>query len=173
LELLASFDRSTVKGCRDLALAAIFLDTGLRLAEVCHLRTADVDLSARTLQVVVKGGQWGVGVFSPQTAQYVSDWLAVRPAGVETLFVSTRTGRALTREGLQTTVKRWGQVIGIKLSPHDFRRTFATLSTIFGAPSRVIQAAGRWSSLEMVEHYTAGIQADEIRAYLPMSKLTV
>jgi len=176
LRLLASFDTSTAAGSRDLALCAVALDTGLRCSELCRLALPDVDLSARTLQVLVKGGQWGIGIFSEQTAFYIDGWLSWRmPApGVETVFVSfqhARCGCSLTREGLQGIVKRWGVRLGIKLSPHDLRRTFATLTTIFGAPSRVVQEAGRWSSITMVERYTGSLNASAIAPYLPVSRL--
>ena len=173
LDLLASFDPRTPKGARDLAIAALALDTGLRCSELCRLRLADTDLSSRTLQVIVKGGQWGVGIFSPETAQYLREWLAVRKAlpGVDTVFVSVWHGTALTREGLQTIVKKWGVAIGLKLSPHDLRRSFATLSTIFGAPSRIVQEAGRWANITMVEHYTQSLDPEAITPFLPVSRL--
>lgn len=176
LELLASFDPSTPTGARDLALAALMLDTGLRCSEICKIDIGDVDLIERRLQVIVKGGQWQAAVFSQQTAMYISAWLSFRPSGrSSTLFVSfhaRRKGYPLTREGLQGIVKVWGNRLSIKLSPHDFRRTFATLSTLFGAPSRVVQVAGRWSSLDMVQHYTASLAADAITPYLPVGNLT-
>jgi integrase/recombinase XerD len=171
LELLALFDRNTVKGLRDLAICALALDTGLRLAELCRLKVTDVDLQQRSLQVIIKGGQWGMGVFSAQTALYISEWLAVRKGKADTVFASTRTWRSLTREGLKVTIRRWGEKAGFKLSAHDLRRTFATLSTRFGAPSRVVQVAGRWSDLGMVEHYTEEITAEEIRPYLVVARL--
>ena len=176
LELLASFDTSLPSGARDLAICAVALDTGLRCSELCRLALADVDLHERTLQVIVKGGQWGIGIFSHETALYIDRWLGFRkPAdGVGALFVSMnhqRCGRALTREGLQGMVKGWGLRIGIKLSPHDLRRSFATLATVFGAPSRVVQEAGRWSSIDMVERYTQGLDASAITPYLPVARL--
>jgi len=171
LDLLVIFDRTKVKGLRDLAICALALDTGLRLAELCRLKVTDVDLNQRSLQVIIKGGQWGMGVFSEQTAVYIAEWLAVRKGNAVTVFASTRTWRPLTREGLKVIIRRWGERVGFKLSAHDLRRTFATLSTVYGAPSRVVQAAGRWSDLAMVEHYTAGITAEEIRPYLPVARL--
>lgn len=173
LDLLASFDPRTPKGCRDLAIAALGLDTGLRCSEFCRLKMADVDLSARTLQVICKGGQWGMGIFSPEVAQYLREWIAVRQAadGVDEIFVSTRTGRPLTRCGLNCIARKWGQRISLKLSPQDLRRSFATLSTIFGAPSRIVQIAGRWANIDMVEHYTRSLEPVSITPYLPVSKL--
>jgi integrase len=173
LNLLASFDPRTPKGARDLAICALGLDTGLRCSEFCHLQLADMDLSARLLQVITKGGQWGIGVYSPQTAQYIGAWISLRKAapGVGELFVSTRTGQAMTRFGLNVIVRKWGKSIGIKLCPHDLRRSFATLSTRYGAPSRLVQVAGRWSSIDMVEHYTQDLDPAAIAPFLPVTQL--
>jgi integrase/recombinase XerD len=173
LELLASFDPYTAKGARDLAIAALALDTGLRCSEICRLALADMDLDQRNLQVIIKGGQWGTAIYSPETAQYIREWLAFRKArpGVGTVFVSTFHGRPLTREGLQTIVKKWGVRLGMKLSPHDLRRSFATLATIFGAPSRVVQVAGRWEDIQMVEYYTQSLDPAAITPFLPVTRL--
>ena len=173
LDLLASFDPRMPKGARDLALAAVALDTGLRCSELCRLKLSDVDLAARSLQVIVKGGQWGIGIFSPETAQYIREWISIREAaaGVGELFVSVTTGKGLTRNGLKCIVRYWGNSIGVKLSPHDLRRSFATLTTIFGAPSRVVQSAGRWSDISMVERYTQALDPNTISPYLPVHRL--
>jgi len=167
------FDASAPKGARDLAMAATLLDTGLRASELCRLQLADVDLDRRVLEVIVKGGQWGAGIFSDRTAEYISAWLQARRAarGVGAMFVNVQSGGQLTRDGLKCIVREWGRAIGIKLSPHDFRRSFATISSVFGAPSRLVQLGGRWSSIEMVEHYTRGLQADALRPFLPVSNL--
>lgn len=176
LELLASFDPHSPQGSRDLALAALMLDTGLRASEICRLALDDVDIQQRHLKVIVKGGQWKTAVFSEQTALYISAWLSYRPPTKSpALFVSfhhRRHGQPLTRAGLQGIVKAWGRKIDIKLSPHDFRRSFATLSVIFGAPTRVVQVAGRWNTLDMVTRYTASLDQSAIEPYLPVKRLS-
>jgi len=176
--LLSSFDTSTPKGARDLAIASLAVDARLRVSELARLRLSDVDLRLCSLQVVVKGGEWGDGVFSPATANIISAWVARRkPTGEDDhLFLSTQgmtKGRGLTVNGIKTTVRRWGEAVGFKLSPHDFCRTFAILSTQNGAPSRVVQAAGRWANIEMVEHYTRNLEQEAIRPYLPIERLLV
>lgn len=172
LRLLASFDPSSIKGARDLALSAVALDTGLRVSELCRLRLADVDFTKRRLQVICKGGKWGEAMFSAATAAHVERWLAMRPGKAPTVFCSTRDPFApLTVEGLQVIVRRWGEVLGVKLSPHDLRRTFATLAVMNGAPTRVVQVAGRWSDVAMVELYTRSLDGAAIEPYLPVSRL--
>ena len=173
LEVLASFNPYKPSGARDLALIAFGLDTGFRRAELCSMQLADVDFYSNTAAALCKGGQWGYGVFSAETAALLQFWLGYRrPAdGVGSLFLNTRTGRALTGDGVSCIFKRLSKRLGFQISAHDLRASFATLSTLNGAPSRVVQGAGRWSSIEMVEHYTGNLQMDAIRPYLPMKNL--
>jgi integrase len=53
------------------------------------------------------------------------------------------------------------------------RRTFATIAIRNGAPTRVVQAAGRWADVAMVEHYTAAIEAEDFERYSPVESLMV
>lgn len=174
LNLLASFDPSTAIGARDLAILAFGLDTGFRRAELCTIQLADLDFYSNTARALCKGGQWGYGAFSPQTAAIIQSWLSFRtPAdGVGNLFINIKSHRALTGSGMACIFKSWSRVIGFKVSPHDLRSSFATLSTIFGMSARAGQLAGRWSSIEMFEHYTGNLQLDAARPFLPMANIT-
>lgn len=173
MTLLSSFDTMTKKGVRDLAMCALMVDSGLRASEVCRLGIAYLDLVECRFSVKVKGGRWAEGVYSDTTARYLHNWLNVRMAvaGCDAVFTAIKEHTQLTREGLLVIVRKWGIAAGIgALSPHDLRRTFAVLSTRAGAPGRVLQAAGRWSSLAMVERYTRAIDAEDMRPYFPVTK---
>lgn len=174
LELLASFDRFSPKGARDLALCSLALDSGLRESELCRIEIPYVDLEHCTLQVLVKGGQWEAAVFTPETAAHIQHWMAYRLpiSGLGYLFTSTRDGRKLHPHVLYAIVANWGKKIGIKLSPHDLRRSFATLATEMGAPERIIMEGGRWKHSDMIKRYTRTLRLDAMRAYLPTKGLT-
>lgn len=177
VDLLASFDTSTAIGARDLAILAVAIDTGLRRAELARLRLEDVKLNELTLEVITKGGQWGTGTYSQQTAVFIESWLNFRkPAkGVDTLFINLLNnkynGKSLTGHGIKMIFRKWSRKVGFEFSPHDARRTFATITTLLGAPSKILMTAGRWSNLEMVDRYTKNITGDAIRPYLPMGNL--
>lgn len=174
VELLASFDTSTATGARDLAIATLALDTGLRCNELCTLAQADTDTEHRTLQVVVKGGQWRAAVFSEETAAHIDrwKWFRERIPGLNTLFNRVRTGRALVPEELNRIVAGWGKNIGIKLSPHDLRRSFACLSTtLTHTPERILMEGGRWSNSEMINRYTRTLKLEAMRSHLIIPKL--
>lgn len=174
LLVLASFNPFEPGGARDLAIVAFGLDTGFRRKELCEMQLANLDFYSNTAMGLCKGGQWGYGAFSPNTAVILQDWLRFRkPAdGVGNLFVSLKTGRALTGDGMECVFKRLSKAVGFKISPHDLRSSYATLSAIFGASSRAGQIGGRWKTQEEYEHYTATLQLDIIRPHLPMANLT-
>jgi integrase len=178
-QLLASLDTSQPKGVRDLAIITLMVDTGLRSSEICRLELRLLDLADRKLDVIVKGGKWGKAVFFDYTASCLEAWLAIRgnfaAPGVHNIFVSVggdRRGTRLTTSGLRTIFRRMGFKSDLGLiSPHDMRRTFATLASKAGAPSRVVQVAGRWSSIQMVERYTRALTASDLQPYSPINRI--
>jgi len=163
-QMLAACDRSCARGVRDFALLNVLIDTGLRCSEVCRLLVQDVDLDHRVAVVQVKGGDQGFAYFGDSTVAAVVAWLAVRVAGpaVGELFVSVgglTPGSRLTSRGLRIVVLRCGERAGIGgVCPHAFRRGMATIALQAGAPSRVVQVAGRWSDIRMVERYSLSLR---------------
>ena len=174
-KLLASFDTRTAVGRRNLAICTLMLDSGLRAAELCRLDIRYLDLEERSFQVIVKGGDWAGGSFSTYTRSCLMGWLGDREKlakpGVKSVFVAVgglHPGTQMTSDGLTSVVRKWGKKAGMKLSPHDLRRTFATIATRLGASPRVVQAAGRWKSLAMVQHYTRSIEAKDMDRWFPV-----
>lgn len=171
-KLLDSFDSRPV-GIRNLALVSLMLDTGLRAAEVCRLKLKDVDMTKRTYHVLAKGNVSRSGPFSEVTAGRLMAWLDLRrevaKREAETFFTSVggnKPGTPLTRRGLGSTMRQMGIEAGIGLiSPHDFRRTFCTLSLLNGAPTRMVQIAGGWSNLGEVERYSQALEAKHFEPY--------
>ena len=178
-DVLTLLDTSSPTGVRNLALLTIMLDTGLRAKEICAIRLDQLDLESGTLIVKIKGGDDGIAVFTDYTANCVRMWLAVRETSamkdVKTLFVSiggNTPGQSLTKEGLKCIFRAIARQVGLeKFSPHDMRRSFATLATIFGAPTELLRIAGRWNDLDTLIRYTQAVRAVEIKKYLPVQKL--
>jgi len=61
----------------------------------------------------VKGGRWEKAFFSRYTASALEEWLNIPDPKDSRLF-------QVTRDGLRVIVRKWGEKIGLKLSPHDF-----------------------------------------------------
>lgn len=163
MALVGSLDTSTPKGKRDAALLMLAFDTGLRSIEICRLKLSDLDLPGQRLRVLGKGDQWRECVFSSVTANMLGAWLAVREqiAGPhDFVFCAVGAigrnspGGPLTRDGLRAIIKKLGRRIGLKLSPHDLRRGFASAAHRRGAPQYVAMLQGGWDDQETFKRYT-------------------
>lgn len=179
LEMLAVPDTSTVKGTRDLAILSLMMDTGLRASEVCNSLLDKLKLRECTLQVFVKGERWDWAIFSEHTMRALEAWIVAR-GGVARpkerhIFVSLggpRKGTQLGPRGLRVIVNGISATAGVgHICPHELRHSFAELALRAGAPTRVLQRAGRWRDLKQVELYTHRIELEAFRDYFPMSYL--
>jgi site-specific recombinase XerD len=179
LQVMASLDLNSHAGIRNLAIIALMVDTGLRATEICNIELVRTDFKKNKIQVKIKGGRWGEAVYFDYTRECLARWMAVRPYVAvpmcEYLFVSTggkNPGTQMTRFGLRTTLARICEKAGVQdVSPHVMRRTFATLATEYGAPSRLVQVAGRWKDIRMVETYTKTLQAEKLQPYSVVNRL--
>ena len=173
-EILSGFDTSTPIGKRDAALFSLMLASGLRAAEVCRLRTNDVDLNNLVLFVKVKGGQVAAVFFTEDVAALIYNWLTVRPEvareGVETLFVGLggpKPGTPITPSGLRKIFQYIGERHGTKLAPHDLRRTGAAQFINNGGSTRQLKTLWRIKRDEEVQTYTEWIDLEAARRFLP------
>lgn len=175
VENMASiFDTTTPKGRRDLAMFGVLLNCALRASEICRLSLPYLDLESQSLRVIVKGGHWNRRVFDTYTANWIAAWLADRERiaapGVDVVFVGIgglTPGQQMNRGGLRCVVRNWGKKIGIKLSPHDFRRSMGSIATQLGAPEETAMKGGGWKSHAVFRRYTVGVTAEDLRPYSP------
>ncbi|WP_160317549.1 tyrosine-type recombinase/integrase [Ornatilinea apprima] len=179
LDVLSSIDTTTIGGIRDLAILSLMVDTGIRATEICNLEMDRLNLDKKRFTVKVKGGGIAEKLFFDYTGLCLRNWLVLRDEivmkGVKNVFVSVggkRPGTPLTRSGIRYLSKKMSALSGIaRFSPHCLRRTFATLATENGAPSRVVQVAGGWKSIRMVERYTKALKPEAIAPFSPIDKL--
>jgi site-specific recombinase XerD len=178
VKLLSSIDTRSPRGIRDLAMVTLMLDTGLREGEICRLDVRHVDMAHRTLTVICKGGEWETATFFDYTASCLGNWLSVRGQLSQKLqlsykcFVALDTGRGLSENGLRHRFIRLGKLAGLgALSPHDLRRTFATLALKGGASTRLVQVAGRWKNIQMVERYSRALEPSALQPFSPVNRV--
>lgn len=127
--LLAEPKSNTVIGLRDRALLALLYGTGIRASECATLRSGQVDLIRLTITVCGKGGHERTIPLNPQLGEVLRIYIHARgPALPAAPFFRSRFGRPLCRGAVYERVRTWGQRsrLGIALSPHRMRHTFAT-----------------------------------------------
>jgi site-specific recombinase XerD len=93
------------------------------------VRSGAVDLTSLTITVRGKGGHERTIPLNPQLADVLRTYVQARGPALPTApFFRSRFGRPLSRGAVYERVRTWGQRsrVGIALSPHRLRHTFAT-----------------------------------------------
>lgn len=126
------------QGLRDAAVIALLYGTGMRKSESVNLDLAQVDFAERSLSVLGKGNKQLIKYAPVWAFEKLGAWLAFRreqlPAGQADdsfLFNRIRRGSHITREritkhAIYYIARQRGQQVGVKIMPHDFRRSFIT-----------------------------------------------
>lgn len=168
--LEAPLEEATELGHRDRALLELLYATGLRVGELTSLEWPDLDLRARVLRVLGKGGRERMVPFGAPAAAALSSWReswhgirsrassgnasAGEPAG-EPIWLNHRGG-PLTARSVRRIVDRWVKraALAAGVHPHTLRHTFATHLLEAGADLRSIQELLGHSSLATTQKYT-------------------
>jgi integrase/recombinase XerC len=162
---------------RDRAILELFYASGLRLGELAGLDVEDVNLGAKMVRVLGKGGKPRIVPFNQNAAKAIRVYLNDRERIVQgregregrntrdrphakrmardPLFVNYRGGR-LTVRSIDRLVRRYVAVSSARsgISPHALRHSFATHLLQRGADLRVIQELLGHARLSTTQRYT-------------------
>jgi integrase/recombinase XerC len=149
---------------RDRALLELLYASGLRVAELVSLDWEDLDLGARVLSVLGKGGKERMVPFGQPAAAALAAWRArweevadpARPdGGTQPVFLNAR-GSRLTDRSVRRILDRWvAAAAGARgVHPHVLRHTFATHLLERGADLRAIQELLGHASITTTQRYT-------------------
>jgi len=150
----------TPAGVRDAAILAMLIATGMRRAELCALRTSDVDLQSGKLRVLGKGDKERTVYLRNGALRYLRDWLAVRGYEPGPIFCRVnKGGRIFAGQPLSTTAmhkiitKRAAEAGLRDITPHDFRRTYAGELLDAGQDIATVAALLGHASVETTARY--------------------
>ena len=145
---------------RDRAILSLFLDSGLRVGELVMLRWADVDMEQGKVAIIEgKGGHARSTYFGQVAREALQAWAKESDSGPY-LFPG-RPGKSHTEVStIGKIVARHGDAIGLHLTPHDLRRTFATTWIRKGGNVFALQRLLGHQTLAMVGEYVALAEAD-------------
>ncbi|MDA8389631.1 MAG: site-specific tyrosine recombinase XerD [Gammaproteobacteria bacterium] len=151
----------TEEGLRDRAMLEVLYATGLRVSELVHLQTHEVDRSAGVVRVMGKGGRERLVPLGEEALAWLGRYVQeARPffanaTGTGSLFL-TRRAAAMTRQAFWHNIKRYAIKAGIRvsLSPHTLRHAFATHLIDHGADLRAVQMLLGHADLSTTQIYT-------------------
>ena len=135
---LDNIDRSTARGNRDYALAALFLGCGVRRAEATFAELDNYDPDEGTLRIIGKGNKERM-VYLPDAAKdalniWIDKYRGYAPGAIFCRILKNGTvvpSQAMDPRSVGAIMKKRmedaaGQDKAKHFSTHDFRRTFAT-----------------------------------------------
>jgi integrase/recombinase XerC len=157
-------DRNTAMGLRDWAILELLYSTGMRLAELVQLNTADIDFTKETVKVYGKGSKQRIVPLGRKAREALEVYLKRR----EQLFTKQTTlddrkavfltihGRRVYPKAVHLLVNdAIGRVSEVEQrSPHVLRHTFATHLLDRGADLRAVKELLGHESLSTTQIYT-------------------
>lgn len=145
---------------RNYCILTLFLNCGLRLAELNSIDVDDIDLEAKTMRVVGKGNKERTIYLNQACISAIEAYLPERPKNApeqKALFIS-RQGNRLARTSIQRMIHNYLKKAGIdptKYSTHKLRHTAATLMYQYGnVDIRMLQQILGHESVATTEIYT-------------------
>lgn len=140
---------------RDLALIDILASTGMRVGELVKLNKEDVDFQNRECLVTGKGNKQRIVYFDARTKIHLQNYLHERTDCNPALFVSLDVPyNRLQISGVEVRLRQIGRELNmVKVHPHKFRRTLATMAIDKGMPIEQVQHLLGHQSLDTTLQY--------------------
>ena len=116
---------------RDLCIIALLAETGMRISELVNIDMDHIDFRNKQIKITRKGGKEEL-LFYNFSEEFLRDYYKMRKEIVpkqsneKALFLSLQRKRITTR-AVQLMIDKYAEIqTNKKISPHTFRRSFAT-----------------------------------------------
>ena len=145
-QLLEQPNLQTSLGIRDRAMLEILYATGMRVSELTHLPTHQVNLEGGYVLLYGKGSKERVVPLGSEAMKWITLYLKTARGklakGKESpmLFIN-RSGRGMSRQGFWKSLKGYARRAGLhkRITPHLLRHSFASHLLEGGADLRSVQ----------------------------------
>ena len=153
-----------IQAIRDRAMVLLMLKTGIRVGELVSLKLEDVYLGQRQGEITIRQGKGNKFRRIPLNYDVrisINDWLNVRSTETTTatLFLNKQNG-AITTNGVERRITQYSQRVGVKITPHMLRHTFAKNALDRGADITQVAVLLGHENLNTTRRYLTPGQED-------------
>ena len=158
-------------GLRDKLIIDLFYTTGIRRAELIHIKSNDIDLTNQTLKVLGKRNKERIIPILPIIVQefkvYFSERANLEEIRDKDYFFLTIKGNKLNESLVYRLINNYFSTVSekVKKSPHILRHTFATHLLNNGADLNSVKELLGHSSLASTQVYTHNSLAELKKVY--------
>ena len=147
--------RDSCTEIRDIAMIDLLASTGIRVGELVKMNREDIDFHERQCVVFGKGNKEREVYFNARTKIHLKRYLLERTDDNPALFVSLSAPHSrLTISGVEARLRQLGKRANIlKVHPHKFRRTLATIAIDKGMPIEQVQKLLGHVKIDTTLHY--------------------
>lgn len=152
---------STREAKRDRAMLELLYASGMRVSELVALNLTDINVDGGDVRCFGKGHKERIIPIAPRAVSTVKEYLQearprlVRRDTEHALFLNAR-GERLTRQGLWQILRNYAKSakLGIEITPHTLRHSFATHMLSGGADLRAVQELLGHANISTTQVYT-------------------
>lgn len=122
------------------AVIELFYTTGLRLRELTNLKLEDINWTERMIHISKgKGKKERIVLFTKECEEHLKAYLATRNDELPFLFLNRYGTGGIEPRSIQHWMMSFRKKIGVFLSPHTLRHTFAAHLAMKGMPLAHLQ----------------------------------
>jgi len=141
----------------DTSVMELLFATGMRVSELSNLKTNDVDLVDGVIRIFGKGSKERViQITNDEVLSLLRKYESISRPERSDAFFRNRNGDRLSEQSLRGIVRKYTKKAGIlmRITPHMFRHSLATMLVDADVPIRVIQKILGHSSILTTQIYT-------------------
>jgi integrase/recombinase XerD len=157
-KIVQMIERARCSGnLRDEAMLELLYATGMRASELVSLNLGDVDLEEGYVRCQGKGKKERIIPLHQRAIDILRTYIKESHPHIldreSSLFLNHR-GARLTRQGLWQIIKEHAHKVGLGVTPHTFRHSFATHMLSGGADLRSVQELLGHANISTTQVYT-------------------
>lgn len=143
----------------ELTIIELLYSSGIRVSELTNLQVKNVDLNQKIIKVFGKGSKERIIPINDKCINLIKGYIKKRDIivlkhGLKNNLFLTESGKPVSRQYVYRIIRKQGELINKKVTPHTIRHSFATHLLERGADLRVVQELLGHTSIVTTQLYT-------------------